>query len=171
MDWLGVHEFREIQEKSDPGGLDAESKKGEGEPMHSLRWIVLLVTCAAVNASEEGYLAWASATITVKCKKEDTPAGPISFEIAQSDGVYSKLVIHAFAQEFKLSDEDLAKLKDFPIKSLQTTHEAGYESLGGYSVHCRFERTIYSEKKKPVTEVIYVTATKLGVKVSDVRKK
>ena len=66
-----------------------------------------------------------------------------------------------------MSATDLAKLEGFPLSSLRTSHEAGYESLGGYTVHFRFDRTFYNPEKKLVTEIIYVSVTKNGVTVSD----
>lgn len=134
----------------------------------SFRWLLLLAACiTAVHGSEEEFLAWQA--VTVKCANEKTPAGPVSCEIAQKDAEYSSFTVRAFDKEFKLSAEDLAKLKGFPLSSLSTRHEAGYPQLGGYSVHFRFQRVV-ALQRKTLTEVIYVTATQNGVKVSDVRK-
>lgn len=131
--------------------------------LYSLQWMLVLAACVTtLRASEEEFMAWQS--ITLKCANEKTPAGPVSCEITTGEAGYDAFVIRAFGQEFKLSADELAKLKGFPLSSLSTRHEAGYKELGGYSVHFRFQRA--SGKK---TEAIYVTVTQKGVRVSDAR--
>jgi hypothetical protein len=130
--------------------------------------ILLLASTVGVPASEEDFLAWTSAVI--QCGR--TPeAGDISCEIKTGDKGWQKFAIQAFGKTNTLSTTDLARLDGFPLSSLRTTHEAGYEELGGYTVHFRFERTFYSANKKLVTEIIYVSVCKKGVTISDRRTK
>ena len=130
--------------------------------------LCILICMPVLRADEEEFLAWKS--VTIKCANESTPAGAVSCEIATGDSGYASFTIHAFGKEFKLSAEELAKLKDFPLTSLSSRHSAGYKELGGYSVYFRFERKFY-EKEKLKTEVLYVTVTETkGLKVGDVQK-
>jgi hypothetical protein len=81
----------------------------------------------------------------------------------------SCVTIRAFGRKHALAAADLAKLKAFPLSSLQASHEPGYEELGGHTVHFRFRRTFYNAGKKLVTETVYVSANKKGLTVSDTR--
>ncbi len=126
--------------------------------------IMAVIPPFAARASEEDFLAWTSAVI--QCGK--TPeAGDVSCEIKVGEKGWDTFTIQAFGETHTLSPTDLAKLSGFPLSSLQTTHEAGYEELGRYSVHFRFDRTFYNPDKKLVNEIIYVSVTRKGVTVSD----
>jgi hypothetical protein len=130
--------------------------------------VVAILSALGATASEEDSLGWTSAVI--QCGK--TPeAGDIACEIKTGEKGWDKFVIQAFGKTHTLSATDLAKLEGFPLSSLRTSHEAGYERLGGYTVHCRFDRTFYNPEKKLITEIIYVSVTKNGVTVSDRRTK
>ena len=116
------------------------------------------------TASEAESLVWTS--VVIQCGK--TPeAGDISCEIKTGEKGWEKFVIQAFGKTHSLSSTDLATLEGFPLSSLRTSHEAGYEILGGHTVSFRFDRTFYNPQKKLVTEIIYVSVTKNGVTVSD----
>ena len=129
---------------------------------------MVVIPAITATASEEDFLAWTS--VVVQCGK--TPeAGDISCEIKAGEKGWEKFVIQAFGKTHTLPAADLVKLSGFPLSSLQTTHEAGYEELGGYSVNFRFDRTFYNSDKKLVTEIIYVSVTKKGFAVSDRRTK
>ena len=131
--------------------------------MLTLLTTVLIPALHAV-ASEADFLGWTSAVI--QCGK--TPeAGDISCEMKVGEKGWEKFVIQAFGKTHALPATDLAKLSGFPLSSLRTTHEAGYEKLGGYTVSFRFDRTFYSSEKKLVTEIVYVSVNQKGVTVSD----
>ena len=117
-------------------------------------------------ASEEDSLGWTSAVI--QCGKTQA-AGDISCEIRTGEKGWEKFVIQAFGKPHALTESELTKLGGFPLASLRTTHEAGYEKLGGYTVHFRFDRTFYNADKKLVTEVIYISVNKKGLRVSEPR--
>lgn len=107
--------------------------------------VVLMISIRPAMASEEVFLPWRSAVI--QC--ETTPkAGEVSCEIKIGENGWEKFRIHAFGTTYTLSASDLKKLKKFPLSSLNTRHEAGYERLGGYTVHFRFDRTYYDEDKR-----------------------
>jgi hypothetical protein len=127
-----------------------------------------IILAISATASEEEFLGWTSAVI--QCGKT-AEAGDVSCEIKTGEKGWEKFLIQAFGKSHTLSATDLAKLEGFPLSSLRTTHEAGYERLGGYTVHFRFERTFYNQEKTLVTETIYVSVTKNGVTVSDRRTK
>ncbi len=127
----------------------------------------LTAAASPVFSSEEEYLNWQS--VSVQCKSQE--AGKISCEIAVGDKGYSKFVIEAFGKSHVLTPPQLAKLAEFPLSSLHITHEAGYEMLGGYTVHFRLDRTYYDASKKLISEIVYVSVTKRGLEVSEPRKK
>jgi hypothetical protein len=130
--------------------------------------IVFLISTCVVSASEEEMLNWHSVVIQCGTTPE---AGTVACEIRTEDTKWQKFTIQAFGKTHALPASDLKKLSGFPLSSLRTSHEAGYEILGGYTVHFRFARTFYNPEKKLVTETIYVSVTKNGVTVEDPRTK
>lgn len=125
--------------------------------------VVLLISTVFAMASEEQILGWTS--VVVRCGRTQE-AGEVSCKIDVAGDGWKRFVIQAFGAKHTLTASDLEKLKEFPLSSLRTSHEAGYERLGGHTVHFRFNRTFYNSEKKPVTETIYVSATKNGVTVN-----
>ena len=130
--------------------------------------VAAIIPALPATASEAESLSWTSAVI--QCRKT-SEAGNVSCEIKTGEKGWEKFVIKAFGKTHTLSSTDLAKLEGFPLASLRTSHEAGYERLGGYTVSFRFDRTFYNPEKKLVTEIIYVSVTKNGVTVSERRTK
>jgi hypothetical protein len=129
--------------------------------------LTALATLPAI-ASEEDSLEWTS--VTIQCGR--TPeAGEISCEARTGEMGWAACTVRAFGKEYVLPEAALAKLKGFPLSSLETTHEAGYEELGGYTVHFRFARTIRNPENKVVTEIIYISVNKNGISVSEPRPK
>lgn len=128
--------------------------------------IALVISTAVAMASEEEFLGWKSAII--QCEK--TPeSGDVSCDIKIAGAGWEKFVIQAFGTTHTLTTSDLQKLKEFPLSSLRTSHEAGYAELGGHTVHFQFSRTFYNSDRKLITEGIYVSVTKNGVTVSPPR--
>lgn len=118
------------------------------------------------GASEEDFLEWTA--VTIQCGR--TPeAGEISCEARAGEMGWAACTVRAFGKEYVLPEAALAKLKGFPLSSLETTHEVGYEELGGYTVHFRFARTVRNPENKEVTEIIYVSVNKNGLSVSEPR--
>ena len=119
-------------------------------------------------ASEGDSLEWTS--VIVQCGH--TPeAGDISCEARTGEMGWAACTVRAFGKEYVLPEAALAKLKGFPLSSLETTHEVGYEELGGYTVHFRFARTVHNPENKVVTEIIYVSVNKNGISDSEPRPK
>jgi hypothetical protein len=125
--------------------------------------VVLLISTVFSMASEEQNLGWTS--VVVRCGRTQE-AGEVSCEMEVAGDGWKRFVIQAFGAKHTLTASDLEKLKEFPLSSLRTSHEAGYERLGGHRVHFRFNRTFYNSEKKLVTETISVSATKNGVTVN-----
>jgi len=126
--------------------------------------VISLLLFGVTFASEEEFLDWTSALVQV----EGTPgAGEISISVTVESGVWSSFTINAFGKTHALSDDELSGLNGFPLSSLRTTHEQGYEELGGYTVHFRFDRTSYSEESELVSEIIYVSVNREGLSVSE----
>lgn len=135
--------------------------------MLALLMTVIIPVIAAI-ASEEEFLGWTSAVI--QCGR--TPqAGDVSCEIKTGDKGWEKFSIQALGKTNVLTELDLGKLKGFPLSSLRTTHEGGYEELGGYTVHFRFDRTFYNAEKKLTAEIVYVSVNKKGITVSEPKTK
>ncbi len=109
-------------------------------------------------------LDWTS--VAIQCV-ETPEAGAVSCEIKTGEKGWKQFIIQAFGKTHALAPADLKKLDGFPLSSLRTSHEAGYEELGGCTVHFRFDRTFYNSDKKLVTETIYVSVTKNGATVSE----
>ena len=128
--------------------------------------IAALIPASLAAASQEEFLEWTSAAI--ECA--NTPeAGDVSCEIKVGEDGWETCVIKAFGNTHRLGPADLRKLDGFPLSSLRTSHEAGYEELGGYTVHFRLDRTFYNADNEIVTEIIYVSVTRDGVTVSEPR--
>lgn len=125
--------------------------------------LMLLLLVSATFASEEEFLDWTSAVVEVA---ETPEAGEIRVSATTEGGEWSGLAITAFGETHDLSNADLAKLSGFPMSSLRTTHEQGYEELGGYTVHFRFDRTFYNAESELVSEIIYVSVNREGLSMS-----
>lgn len=117
-------------------------------------------------ASEEEFLGWSSASVQLSGTRD---AGQVCVNAAEESGTWSSFAISAFGKVHQLSDEELAMLSGFPLSSLRTTHEQGYEELGGYTIHFRFERTFYRPSYELVSEIIYVSVNRTGLSVSEPR--
>ena len=137
------------------------------------RWLMVslvlpLMAVLPAFSSEEEFLDWRS--VSIQCG-ETEQAGRVSCEAVVGEKGYDKFTIQAFGKTYSLGEGDRIKLAGFPLSSLRTTHEAGYEELGGYTVHFRLERTYYDKSKELVTEIVYVSVNKKGVSVDGPRKK
>jgi len=132
--------------------------------------LVLAVSICGVSAgfaSQEQYLQWNEVRI-VSPEREDT--GKVVFDAKVDGDKLLEVTIEAFAKKHSVEKEDLRKLDGFPLSSLVITHEAGYEELGGHTVHFKFRRTTYKEGK-PIYESIMVDVSKgKGLKISDSRQ-
>lgn len=128
--------------------------------------VVLLLLVSSTFASEEEFLDWTSASVQVS---ETSEAGELSVIAALESGAWSSFTINVFGKTHVLSDGELSALSGFPLSSMRTTHEQGYEELGGYTVHFRFDRTFYNEENELVSEIIYVSVNRDGLSVSEPR--
>jgi hypothetical protein len=127
---------------------------------------LLLLLVGATFASEEEFLDWTSVSVQV----EETPgAGEISVSATVESGVWRSFTINAFGKIHALNEDELSGLSGFPLSSMRTTHEQGYEELGGYTVHFRFEKIFYSEEGELISEIIYVSVNREGLSVLEPR--
>ncbi|MBI2190808.1 MAG: hypothetical protein HYU36_02340 [Planctomycetes bacterium] len=131
-------------------------------------WVLPFMMAPPAFSSEEEFLDWRS--VSIQCR-ETQEAGRVSCDAIVGEKGYEKFVIQAFGKTYSLGEGDRAKLAEFPLSSLRTTHEAGYARLGGYTVRLWLERTYYDKAKALVTETVYVSVNKEGVSVNGPSKK
>jgi hypothetical protein len=98
---------------------------------------VLLLGTAVVCASEEEFLPWQEVRI-VSAERPET--GKVELMAVADTNGHRQVEIVAFGKKHTVPAADLAKLRRFPLDSLRLTHEAGYEELGGHTVHLRLKR-------------------------------
>ncbi len=103
----------------------------------SLFVFAVLLGLPSANASEEDFAIWKSIKIEFGSLGK---AGPSTLEIDTGKSGIEKFVLFSFAKTVSLTEVDLAKIRNFPLQSIKVTHEAGYEEIGGYSVHVRLHR-------------------------------
>jgi hypothetical protein len=118
-------------------------------------WLVCLVVGFQAFASEEEYATWSSVDITSNVQR----AGLVRVSGRASDGHITSLQIVAFCRTNALSGDDLKKASSFPLADMKITHEAGYEQLGGYSVHVRLRRIAYDSDEKLQDDTGIITVT------------
>lgn len=131
--------------------------------MKPLRGMLLLTllsfVCGTAMGSEEDIRPWTSVDI----KTDGTPeSGTIRVVAEVSGDAYTSFRMHAFGREEALGKADLEILKGYPLSSIEITSEAGYASIGGYTVHVRLKRTSYDASKKLRTEVMVASLQKTG---------
>jgi hypothetical protein len=108
-------------------------------------------------ASEEEFVPWQSVKVT---SPELPVVGVVTIEASTHGGVYQKLTVGAFGRTHTLATAELKRLEGFPLSSLTLTHEAGYASLGGHTLHLKFNRTYYDEAKKTTQKTIIISVPK-----------
>src|SRR3989338_11162952 len=119
--------------------------------------LIMTVTfCISALASEEDYIDWKQVKIV---SPEYKQTGTIIFEVETDGDVYKSVSITTFGKEYKFEAKDLSKLKGFPVSSISITHEVGYSSLGGHTVHFRMKR-VYYKSEKLVEEKIRISISK-----------
>lgn len=108
-------------------------------------FLLLAALRLTTAASQEEFVPWQSVTVT---SPELPVVGVVTIEASTHGGVYQKLTVGAFGRNRTLAAAELKRLEGFPLSSLTLTHEAGYASLGGHTLHLKFHRTYYDEAKK-----------------------
>lgn len=101
---------------------------------------VVLALPSLCRASEEEFLPWQQVEIVCAERAE---TGVVTFRATLASNEYTAVSITAFGKKYELTEAARQKLRWFPLDRLQTTHEAGYEELGGHTVHLRLTRTWY----------------------------
>lgn len=110
-------------------------------------------------ASEEDHVSWKSVMIETEPAPE---TGAVRVTATTNKDELTSLRIHAFNREESLGEADLEKLRGYPLASIVITREPGYESIGGYTVHARLKRTLYSTSKTLKAEVMIISLSKKG---------
>ncbi len=125
---------------------------------------VFILTSISSMASEEEFMGWNSISLDIA---ETNEAGQISLEIECHKGIWKKFKFQCFGKSYTLTEKELENLKEFPLSSLSTTHEGGYEILGGYTIHFKFHRIYYDGMKNLVRSDIAVSVNRKGYKVHE----
>ena len=121
--------------------------------MTLLPWVL----AGSVLASEEEFLPWDEIRIAFP-QREDV--GKVVLVANTTGGKYDELKIEAFGKKHTLQPADLDLLKDFPLSSLVTTHEAGYPKLGGHTIYFKLKRVEYDEHKQLLERRVTVAVSK-----------
>ena len=85
----------------------------------------------------------------------------------QTDGHdYKAISISAFGEQFKVEGPQLsAKLRGLALNTLSITHEAGYEQLGGHTVHFKMKRDHFQQTKRRVEEIVISVSKGKGLEI------
>ncbi|MCI0378358.1 MAG: hypothetical protein L0215_12185 [Gemmataceae bacterium] len=109
------------------------------------------------HASEEEFLIWSEIRI-VTPERPDT--GKVVFTAKMAGPKFHELLVVAFGKEHKATKEHLEKLSGFPLSSLVTTHEAGYEQLGGHTVHFKLKSIRYDRTGRLVEDRVRLSVSR-----------
>jgi hypothetical protein len=105
----------------------------------TLAAVLGLVGFTPLAASEEEHLVWQEVKITAP-ERKDTGKVVFSAKTDAEGQAYVSIEIEAFGKMHKVPKETLDKLAAYPLSGLATSHEAGYERLGGHTVHFKFKK-------------------------------
>lgn len=123
---------------------------------------------SAALASEEEFLEWSEVRI-IGIEREDT--GRVTFSAQVQNDAWRKVEAAAFGKKYALDEQQCLRLTGFPLSSIKTTHEAGYEQLGGHTVHFRFRKFLYREATVVESEVVVSISRVNGLHVSELRER
>src|SRR5262245_27199492 len=137
--------------------------------LRTLSLAVVLTLPASLSASEEEFLPWSEIRITCADREE---TGRVVFAAKMSGDKFKEITIEAFGKEHKIAQELRDKLSGFPLSSLATTHEAGFERLRGHMVHFKFKKIDFDKDRNPVEVQIVLSISKgKGATISAPREK
>jgi hypothetical protein len=129
--------------------------------------LFLALAVANAPASEEEFAVWSSVEVTTT---EIPHFGKVDVTAKADNERIAGLKITAFGKTHTLDGKGLEKISGFPLSSMRITHEAGYEELGGYTMHIKFRRTYYDSAKKLRDETAVISVSeKNGLMAVDVR--
>lgn len=97
----------------------------------------LAVLAPALPASEEEFLPPRSVRVEYG---ERSQTGKVAVTASQGAGGITAIEVTAFGKAHTAGAADLAKLAGYGLEGMRATHEAGYENLGGNTVHIRLRR-------------------------------
>ncbi len=132
-----------------------------------MRWSFFLCALMLVNpaaqASEEEFLSWSEVHLVSLDRPE---MGRVAFTAQVREDRWRSVHTEAFGKRFSLDDEQCRQLAGFPLSSIKTTHEVGYEPLGGHTVYFRFKRSFYRNATLVEAEVIIAISRGQGLRLS-----
>ncbi|MGF1633885.1 MAG: hypothetical protein ACFCVE_08565 [Phycisphaerae bacterium] len=124
----------------------------------------MIPVCSAC-ASEEEFLQWAQVRI-VAAEREDV--GRVSFAAEVHNSHWRNVEAEAFGRTLLLDAQQCQRLGGFPLSSITTTHEPGYEELGGHTVHFKFRKVFYRDADLVEATVVISISRGKGLRVSEV---
>ena len=131
-------------------------------------WAALALVGVA-RASEEEFLPWSEVRIVMAERKE---TGQVVLTAKMAGGKFGQIDIEAFGKQHKAEREHLEKLNGFPLSSLVTTHEAGYERLGGHTIHFKLKTIQYDAAGRLIEKnVVLLLSHGKGLEVSGPRER
>lgn len=123
-----------------------------------------LLLCASIlflaprsHASEEEFLPWTEIRLTLGGNDQ---TGKLLFTASAREDKFKEIRIDAFGKQHNIPKEMLAKLTGFPLTSLATSHEAGFERLGGHMVHFKFKKVHVDKNRGAIETRIVLSVTK-----------
>ena len=130
--------------------------------------LVFLIAGSAAHASEEEFLGWSEGRIVgIECDD----VGRVTFSTEVRDDAWRNVEAEAFGKKFSLDAQQCERLRGFPLSSIRTTHEAGYEQLGGHTVYFSFRRTFYRDADMVEADVVISISRGKGLVVSEPRER
>jgi hypothetical protein len=118
---------------------------------------IALVVAASARGSEEEFLPWREVRIAMDGNDQ---TGKLLFTAKTRAFIFQEIRVEAFGKEHAIAKEMLDKLTDFPLDSLVTTHEAGFERLGGHMVHFKFKKVHFDKNRGAIETRIVLSITK-----------
>lgn len=119
--------------------------------------LLISLSAGGARASEEDYLEWQA--IKIDCF-ENSQTGKVKISARIAGRGIAAFTVTAFGREYEVPRDGLARIKDYPLNSLRTSHEAGYPQLGGHVVYARMRRSVRDKDGKPRTEEALVSVNK-----------
>ena len=125
----------------------------------------LLIVLAVIpaHASEEEFLQWSEVRI-VTPEREDT--GRVTFVAQVREESWQVVKIEAFGRNFSLDEEQRNHLNGFLLSSIRTTHEAGWEEVGGHTIYFKFQHTRWDKDRLIEQSVVVAVSRGQGLSVS-----
>ena len=110
-------------------------------------------------------MPWATTDVIATDRLADgtiSPAGAVRFVATTHDLKITSIVITAFEIKYILDKHQISRIGDFRLDSLKITQEAGYSSLGGFTVYFCLRRHFYNDTHELQIEEARISIPKAG---------